>query len=402
VLLDHLGRDAPEAGRAALFFIDVDRFKIVNDTLGHHVGDDLLRQVADRLRRVVRDGDVLARLGGDEMALLTPGCASRADAEGIAERLLDAMRAPFSLAGTRQRLRASVGVALADQRTRGDGLLAAADLAMYRAKAAGGGTYAVFDDALREAAGRSFELETALPGAGERGELAVVFQPVLRLADRAVVAFEALVRWRHPTLGTVPPDEFIPVAEQRGDIVEIGRWVLERACAQVARASGPGVHLSVNVSPRQFADPGLVDQVAGILRGTGLPARRLTLEITEGLLLEDACAVGPTLEAVRRLGVRIALDDFGTGYSSLAYLRRFPIDRLKIDRSFIGGLHRDPEANAITIAILGMAGALDLPVVAEGVETEEQAWALHDLGCGFGQGYLFARPAPADAFPQLR
>jgi diguanylate cyclase (GGDEF)-like protein len=402
VLLDHLGHDAPEAGHAALFFIDVDRFKIVNDTLGHHVGDDLLRQLADRLRRVVRDGDVLARLGGDEMALLTPGCASRADAEAIAERLLDAMRAPFSLAGTGQRLRASVGVALADRRTRGDGLLAAADLAMYRAKAAGGGTYAVFDDALREAAGRSFELETALPGAGERDELGIVFQPILRLSDRAVVAFEALVRWRHPTLGPVPPDEFIPVAEQRGDIVEIGRWVLERACAQVARASGPAVHLAVNVSPRQFADPGLVDEVAGILRGTGLAARRLTLEITEGLLLEDACAVGPTLEALRRLGVRIALDDFGTGYSSLAYLRRFPIDRLKIDRSFIGGLHRDPEANAITIAILGMAGALDLPVVAEGIETEEQAWALHDLGCGFGQGYLFARPASADAFSQLR
>jgi EAL domain-containing protein (putative c-di-GMP-specific phosphodiesterase class I) len=194
------------------------------------------------------------------------------------------------------------------------------------------------------------------------------------------------------------------VAEQRGDIVEIGRWVLEQACARVAHADGRGraVDLAVNLSPRQFGDPGLVDQVAGVLRGAGLAPSRLTLEITEGLLLEDAAAVGPTLEALRRLGVRIALDDFGTGYSSLAYLRRFPIDRLKIDRSFIGGLHRDPEADAITIAILGMAGALDLPVVAEGIETEEQAWALHDLGCEFGQGYLFARPAAAEAFADLR
>jgi len=401
VLLDHLTRQGPEDGEAALLFIDVDRFKVVNDTLGHHVGDELLREVTRRLRRVVREGDVLARLGGDEIALLAPGCDGRADAEGLAERVLDALRPPFPLAGTLQHVRASVGVALADERTRGDGLLVAADLAMYRAKATGGGAYALFDDGLRESAGRLLEIETALPGAIGRDELGVVFQPILELAGRTVIGFEALLRWQHPTLGSVPPAEFIPVAEQRGDIDAIGRWVLERACAQAARASAH-VDLAVNLSPRQFRDPGLVEQVAGVLRGTGLAARRLTLEITEGLLLEDAEQIGPTLDALRRLGVGVALDDFGTGYSSLAYLRRFPIDRLKIDRSFIGGLHRDAEADAITVAILGMAQALDLPVVAEGVETEEQAWALRDLGCDFAQGYLFAAPAPPGAFPELR
>jgi diguanylate cyclase (GGDEF)-like protein len=402
VLLDHLTRPGSQEAGAALLFIDVDRFKLINDTLGHQVGDRLLREVADRLRRVVREGDVLARLGGDEMALLAAGCPGRREAERLAGRVLREMEPPFELDGGLQQLPVSIGIALADARTQGDALLPAADLAMYRSKAMGGGTYTVFDEELRQEAGRAFEVGTALPGVIARRELHLAFQPILALADRSVVSFEALVRWTHPVLGEIAPEEFIPVAEQRGDIVEIGRWVLERACAQVARAPGSALDLAVNLSPRQLADPGFVEWVAGVLRGSGLAPRRLTLEITEGVLLEDASEVGPALEALRRLGVSLALDDFGTGYSSLAYLRRFPIDRLKIDRSFIGGLHRDPEADAITIAILGMAAALDLPVVAEGVETEEQAWALADLGCQFGQGYLFARPAPAAAFSELR
>jgi EAL domain-containing protein (putative c-di-GMP-specific phosphodiesterase class I)/GAF domain-containing protein len=384
-----------EAG-AALLFIDVDRINSSTHAGPPGSATGCSARWRPAAPRDVREGDVLAAWARRDGASWRPAargaarpsawpCASSGRRHAGAVRLAGTLSSCGAASGARRR-----------PADRGDGLSAPTWRCTAEGRAAGD---AVFDESPARGGGR-LRVETALPGASSAGARTPSSSPSSRSPTAPGLVLRGARALAHP-VGPVPPEEFIPVPSSAATSSRspLGARAGVRAGRAGARQRpGPGV----NLSPRQLADPGLVDQVAGILRGTGLPARRLTLEITEGLLLEDACAVGPTLEAVRRLGVRIALDDFGTGYSSLAYLRRFPIDRLKIDRSFIGGLHRDPEANAITIAILGMAGALDLPVVAEGVETEEQAWALHDLGCGFGQGYLFARPAPADAFPQLR
>ncbi|GJG85477.1 hypothetical protein tb265_06580 [Gemmatimonadetes bacterium T265] len=429
-----LARLAREGGtpRAAVLYLDLDGFKAVNDSLGHHAGDELLRAVASRLLNATRGSDTVARFGGDEFAVLLEAAHTRADAEVVAGRIVAAVRAPIALGGGaapalrpgasradaprhEARVGVSVGIAFAEPGVDADALLRNADAAMYRAKADGKGQYAVFDPALVEAAAERAALERDLARAvadldpercpGERGtpaagEFALVYQPVVALATGAVASAEALLRWQHPTRGVVGPAEFIPLAEASGLIVALGRWVLDAACrAAAAWPAGPDgapIGVAVNVSGRQLEDPAFPGHVAAALADSGIGAARLTLEITESVLMRDTDAALRTLGALKTLGVRLAVDDFGTGYSSLRYLQQFPVDVLKIDKTFVDGIARrgapggHDAAFARTIVALGETLALN--TVAEGVEHAGQAELLRAMGCTFGQGYLFARP----------
>jgi diguanylate cyclase (GGDEF)-like protein len=392
-----------EPGFVAVLFLDLDRFKLVNDTLGHVAGDDLLRDVAARLEQILRPGDSIARFGGDEFAMLCEGLGSETQVTAIADRVVAAIGAPVQVEATDLLVTASVGIAVSGPRSAGGGrraqkLLRDADTAAYRAKELGGGRHELFDDDLRKRAEQRLQIAAGLRRALEHAELRLHFQPEVRLADQQLVGEEALLRWEHPERGLLPPAEFIPVAEETGEIVSMGAWALREACNRLAARQGAGQQartLAVNLSARQFLQPDLVGTVRDALAARKIPPSRLCLEVTETVLMSDAATATATLRALSAVGVHVAIDDFGTGYSSLAYLKRFPVTMLKIDRSFISGLD-DPDGGdrAIVTAIIEMAHALGILVVGEGVETREQLRMLTEMGCDWGQGYLLGRPRP--------
>ncbi len=394
-------RMARVATRYALVFIDLDRFKVVNDSLGHGAGDDLLVQVTGRLQQTLRSGDTLARFGGDEFVVLLEDLDSEAEAVAIVERLLDSLAEPFLLAERELIVTASAGVVIGDGSHLGpDECVREGDVAMYRAKARGGGCFEVFRHDVEGGGLPRLDLEIDLRRALAEGELELHYQPVVRTQGQAVVAVEALVRWRHPVRGLVPPGEFIPLAEETGLILPLGRFVLEEACRQVGdwRRAHPeldGLVASVNLSPRQFRQADLDQQVAEALAHGGLDAASLCLEVTEGVMVDDVEAATSTLNRLKALGVSISVDDFGTGYSSLAYLKRFPIDYVKIDRSFVAGLDEKVDSEIVR-SVIRLAAAIGIDVVAEGVETADQLVRLEALGCPLVQGYHVARPLPPD------
>ncbi len=395
-----LERADRSSNTAAVLFVDIDHFKVVNDALGHVRGDQLLQAVARRLRAALRPSDTVARVGGDEFVVLCENLESQDDALQLASRLSGALDDPFKVAEHVHRVTASVGIAVwAPGATAGD-LMRDADAAMYRAKERGRARYELFHAGMRAWAESWFTIEEELRTALERGELSNVYQPIVDPADGSIAGFEALVRWNHPERGTVPPLDFIPIAEQNGLIVELGHGVLREACAEAASWPDP-LRISVNLSPRQLSDPGLVDSVSAVLKVTGLAADRLSLEITESAFTDDPARALEVLGRLKEIGVRLELDDFGTGYSSLTYVRMFPIDALKIDRSFVQGVCQSPEDAAIVEAVISMGRALGVNVVAEGVESEDQSAALQNLGCRLAQGYLFSRPVPAAALAEM-
>jgi diguanylate cyclase (GGDEF)-like protein/PAS domain S-box-containing protein len=396
-----LARQRRRGGCIGVMFFDLDRFKRINDSLGHAIGDRVLMAVGDRLQKLLRPGDTLARFGGDEFTILCDGLAGVDSAIEIAQRMLRALEAPLRLdTGESFTLTASIGVALAAEHSDAASLVRDADVAMYRAKERGRAVYELFDETLRVRAIRRLETESALRDALNLSQLRVLFQPIVRIPGGELIGCEALLRWERPGFGTVQPSDFIALAEESGLIVPIGAWVLSEACRQalplLTLAKHRPLTVSVNLSARQLNEPALVDTVRGALAETGFPAHRLCLEITESALMSDPPAALPILAGLKALGVRLAIDDFGTGYSSLSYLKRFPVDVLKIDRSFIESIASDPDDEAIASAVIALARSMRLEVVAEGIETTEQLQTLDQLGCTRGQGYLFGRPAPCE------
>jgi len=389
----------------ALLYLDLDRFKQINDTLGHSHGDELLVEVAGRLRANVRPADLVTRIGGDEFMILLGDVVSVSLALDLANRLRSCLRTPFVVHGMTFYVSASIGLAFAsgdDPEATAEVLIRDADTAMYQAKDAGRDAVAVFDESMREHMAERVELENDLHDAVALNQLHLVYQPIVRLPQGTVVGIEALARWAHPTQGVVPPAKFIPLAEENGLISEIGGWVLDEAVSQFAawRRQAPqmaDLYISVNLSGMQLHDGQIVDRVADVLTLNNLEGSSLCLELTESVVMEDPSAAAATLTELRRLGVRIAIDDFGSEYSSLAYLKRFPVTTLKIDKSFVDSLARQDSADATLIAtIVAMAQALEITTVAEGVETSAQAARLVELGCDTLQGYLYSRPVGAD------
>jgi len=380
--------------KLAVLFLDLDRFKSVNDTLGHPMGDELLKVVAARLRRCVRDIDTVARVGGDEFAIIQTGIEEPLDTAVLARRIGEAVRAPYDLAGHAVVVDTSIGIAMSpNDGTEPDGLLKAADMALYGAKADGRGTYRFFEAAMDMRMKARRELEIALRRALAAGQFELHYQPLVNVDNRRITGCEALLRWNHPERGMIPPAEFIPVAEEIGLIVPLGEWVLRKACLDAA--SWPDdIKVAVNLSPIQVTNQNLVQIVVSALAAAGLPARRLEIEITESVLMHNTETNTATLHRLRELGVRISMDDFGTGYSSLSYLRKFPFDKIKIDRSFISGLPDDNESIAIVRAVAGLAANLNMTATAEGVETAEQLETIRALGCVEMQGFLFSHPVP--------
>jgi diguanylate cyclase (GGDEF)-like protein len=375
--------------------IDVDQFKVVNDTLGHPIGDRLLKAVAARIRGCTREGDIVARLGGDEFALVQALSGEPATAQSLAARLIEAISAPYEIDGRRIAITASVGIAMAPaDGQEPDILLKNADLALYRAKADGGGTYRFFEREMdaRMQARRAIELD--LRSALANDEFELNYQPIIDLKSGRISNCEALIRWRHPKRGMIQPSDFIPVAEETGLIVPIGEWVLRQACAEAAHWPRD-VRVSVNLSPAQFKDKTLVQTIVHALEDSRLSADRLELEITELVMLQENDGGFAVLNQLRDLGIKIAMDDFGTGYSSLGYLRSFPFDKIKIDQSFIRDLPAKEDSVAIIRAVVGLSSSLGITTTAEGVETEAQLNCLRREGCSEAQGYLLARPAPA-------
>ncbi|HMC79459.1 MAG TPA: bifunctional diguanylate cyclase/phosphodiesterase, partial [Acidimicrobiia bacterium] len=393
-------RMARTATHYALVFIDLDRFKVVNDSLGHAAGDDLLVQVSRRFQSALRQGDTLARFGGDEFVVLLEDLDSEAEAACIVERLLDSLTEPFPLGARELVVTASAGVVIGDGTHLGpEECVREGDVAMYRAKARGGGCFEIFRHDLEGGGLPRLDLELDLRRALADGELEVHYQPVVRTRGQAVVGVEALVRWRHPVRGLISPAEFVPLAEETGLILPLGQFVLEQACRQIGdwRRVHPeldGLVMSVNLSPRQFRQTDLDQQVAAALQRSGLDAGSLCLEVTEGVMVEDVEAATSTLNRLKTLGVTISVDDFGTGYSSLSYLKRFPIDYVKIDRSFVAGLDEKVDSEIVR-SVIRLAAAIGIDVVAEGVENAEQLARLDALGCPLVQGYHLARPQPA-------
>ena len=385
----------------AVLCLDLDRFKAVNDTLGHPVGDVLLRQVAERLQACVREGDTVARLGGDEFAIILLDAGEPAEIDGLCARIIEATGVGYEIAGHQVNIGVSIGIALApaDGMTP-DELLKNADTALYGAKANGRGSCCFYEAAMNAALQARRALEVGLRQAIAQEEFQLHYQPLVNARLRDVAGFEALIRWRHPERGMISPEEFIPVAEACGLIGAIGRWVLRTACV-AAMAWPDGIKVAVNLSPLQFKDKHLVDSVRAALADSGLPASRLELEITESVLLHDSRAILAILRELKALGVQLSMDDFGTGYSSLSYLRSFPFDKVKIDRSFIRDLPHDRNSAAIVRAIVGLSATFGLVVTAEGVETEEQAAQLALENCAQLQGYLFSKPLPAVDIPKL-
>jgi diguanylate cyclase (GGDEF)-like protein/PAS domain S-box-containing protein len=385
----------------AVMFLDLDDFKVVNDSLGHAAGDRLLVALGERLQENLRPSDTAARLGGDEFAVLIDDVVNPDEALLVAQRVIEVMRAPFWLDGRQFLLPASIGIAISSSgEEEADQLLRNADVAMYRAKSGGTGHYEVYERDMHAAIVERLELKEELERALEGDEFSVAYQPIVVLSQRRIVGVEALVRWQHPERGVVMPAAFISLAEETGLIVPIGRWVLEEACRQTRswqlRYPGdPPLSVAVNLSPRQFEQPELTEEVANALRESGLAPGDLTLEITENLLMENTETTMLRLKELKRLGVRLAIDDFGTGYSSLGYLQRFPVDRLKLDKSFVDGVVHSGDDAALAQAVVQLGDTLGLQTVAEGIEAGEQVSELINLGCEFGQGYYFSKPLSA-------
>ncbi len=385
----------------AVLCIDLDRFKAINDTLGHAWGDALLQMVAARLQGLVRDGDTVARVGGDEFTLIQVGITEAAQAVALAERLIAELGAPFDLGGREVQIGASAGVVLAPLHGSDlDSLLSFGDVALYHAKSQGRSRSSLFSPDMNDMRRERAELESELRRAVVDQHLHLVFQPQFDLVSARLVGAEALLRWTHPVRGAIPPAEFIPIAEESGLISTLGTWVLTTACRE-AGAWAPDVRIAVNVSPAQFHAGDLIETVSRVLDETGLAAERLELEITEGVFMRDSDVTRKTLMELKGLGVRISLDDFGTGYSSLSYLRRMPLDKIKVDRSFVSALGHDPAAHALVRSIIGLAEVLGLETNAEGVETKAQAHMLRDEGCQEVQGFYFGRPVTAQAFLEI-
>jgi len=393
------GKSAP--GSVAVLVLDLDRFKAINDGLGHEVGDEVLVAVAARLGEADGTAEVIARLGGDEFLVLFDGDDAERDAVAYAHRVLHALRLPIAAGEGEVFITASIGIAGTSPRvTEATPLLSNADAAMYQAKKRGGSTVEVFGEAMRMRVVERMNTEHSLHRALERRELRLFYQPVVDISGSRAVGVEALLRWEHPEQGLVAPNQFIPVAEESGLIIPIGAWVLREACMQLrmwqaSRWGGPRGAVEVNLSARQIDHPEIIATVAHILEDTGLPPANLTLEITESALMNDAASALRVLRALKELGVTLAIDDFGTGYSSLSHLQRFPLDVLKIDKSFVDELGAGRGGAEIVAAVVKLAHALDLQVIAEGVETERQLETLRRLDCDFAQGYLFSRPVPA-------
>ncbi|MBV8644313.1 MAG: EAL domain-containing protein [Candidatus Eremiobacteraeota bacterium] len=396
-----IGQAQRDARRFALLFLDLDRFKTINDTLGHGVGDDVLREVAARLQEALRTGDVIARPGGDEFIVLVPRVGHDDEVAALAQRLVRTFAQAVAVRGHDLFVNVSVGAAIYPEHgVDTEGLVAHADAAMYRAKALGGNRFAFYDDAMEAAAADRLALETDLRHAIRREELRLLYQPVVELATRRVVGCEALLRWHHAERGVILPATFISIAEESGAIVALDRWVLRTACATAARlrAHQPEFRVGVNLSPRDLREPDLPDVVAALLAEHGLPAAALSVEVTEHVVLDDT--VLPVLRRMCALGVQVAVDDFGVGYSSLAYLKRLPITALKIDRAFIGEVADDAYDQAIVGSIVSVAKTLGLHVTAEGLETDEQIAFVASLGCDEGQGFRFGAPVDAAALEE--
>ena len=402
--LARLGR---EPALAAVLVLDLDRFKEVAERFGDDAVDRLLVAVAGRLRSILRPSDTVSRFGSDEFAVLCPDLAHERDAVRLAERMTAGLATPFAVGGQEIVVSASIGIALTGSRTRrAESLLSDADTALQRAKHRGGGIYELFDETVRAQLIERLELEQALRQAVDADELRTLYQPIVSLKEGLLVGVEALVRWDQPGRGQLLPAEFVPFAEETGLIVPLGAWVLAESCRQAARwrANGPRTlppTVHVNLSPRQFAEPHLIDLVAGALADTGTDPDRLCLEVTERALAANPASAATTLKRLSALGVRVSVDDFGTGYSSLASLQYLPLSSLKIDRSFVARLDLDPEDDAMVAAVIGLGHTLGLTVIAEGVETPRQLAKLDQLGCDYAQGYLFARPETASRVGEL-
>jgi diguanylate cyclase (GGDEF)-like protein/PAS domain S-box-containing protein len=411
LFLDRLEHALTRLGRSdssvAVLFLDLDDFKVVNDSLGHEAGDRLLVEVAGRLKGCLREEDTIARLGGDEFTVLLEDVADASEALLVAERITRAFASPFRIAGREVFASCSVGVSLsASARTRPQNLLSDADVAMYRAKAGGKARHAVYDPEMGARARARLELEGDLRRGLAKGELRVHYQPKVSIGSERIAGMEALVRWEHPERGLLPPKEFISLAEESGLIVPVGKWVLEEACRQAREwqeryPHDPPLPISVNLSARQFRHRGLVEDVKGALRKAELDPSGLELEVTESAVMDDVESAIDTMRELKGLGVGLSIDDFGTGHSSLNYLRRFPVDELKIDKSFVDGLDTEEEDRAVLRAVTMLARALGLTVVAEGVEDAEQLARLRELECDLAQGYYFARPLSGDDFSAL-
>jgi len=410
LFLDRLGHALAQSRRrktsVAVLFLDLDQFKLVNDSLGHVAGDELLAAIAPRLEQALRPGDTVARFGGDEFSVLAEDIHGERDAIKLAERIWTALARPFVLRRREHYVSASIGIAIGSGNEPPDTLLRDADSALYRAKDKGRGGYEIFDEVMRARVIEHVRTENDLRRALERGEFELHFQPVVSLADGSIIALEALLRWRHPERGLLGPAAFIPVAEESHLILPIGRWVIEQACRQAAawqslQPDGRPVGISINLSPRQIADPELARLVGGTLEASCIDPRTVTLELTESIVLEDGAHSERTLETLKRQGVRLALDDFGIGFSSLGYLRRLPLDAIKLDRSFIENVAHGSDDAAIVRTVVELAAALGIEVIAEGVETAGQLEMLRGLGCGFAQGFYFTRPVPSEQVREM-
>ncbi len=380
---------------SAVLFIDLDGFKRVNDSLGHAAGDELLVRTAERIRGSIRTGDVVGRLGGDEFVVLCPDVEGIEVAVGVARRIAAQLESPYHIGSQDATISASIGIALAVPGVTGEEMLRRADIAMYEAKTGGRAQLAVFDDQMRLRIDGRLALENALRNALTADELRLHYQPVVRLSDFRLLGFEALVRWQRPGFAMVPPNDFIPIAEQSRLITAIDAWVVKEACRAASGWPGGGVSVAVNLSARDLEDDGMLNAVSQALHRSRLSPHRLVVELTETMLMADSAQMHVTLGRIQALGVHLAIDDFGTGYSSLSYLRHLSAGSLKIDQSFVSAVDEDRGADAIIGAVITMAHALGLHVVAEGVERPSQAARLRQLGCDAAQGYFFARPAPA-------
>jgi diguanylate cyclase (GGDEF)-like protein len=396
-----------QSQRFAVLYLDLDRFKVINDSLGHTIGDQLLVGIADRLKDNLRPGDTVARLGGDEFVILIEDIAEDTEAVQVAERIQQQLSAPFTLSGREVFTTVSLGIAPSDTGyERAEDILRDADTAMYRAKSAGKARYEIFDRAMHARAINLLQMETDMRRALERDEFLIHYQPIVALDNFRLRGFEALVRWQHPERGFISPMDFIPIAEETGLIVPLGELVMREACAQMQRWQAmfpvdPPLYVAVNLSSKQFSQSTLIDKVADILKETGVNPSSVKLEITESLVMENIDTATDMLRQLRALGIKLAIDDFGTGYSSLSYLHRFPIDTLKIDRSFVTRMSENNENTEIVRTIVVLAQNLGMDVVAEGVETNEQLVLLQKLGCENGQGYFFSKPVAAEGAERI-
>jgi diguanylate cyclase (GGDEF)-like protein len=393
--LEHELKRVKRGESLAVLCLDLDHFKSVNDTLGHPVGDELLKVVADRLRHCTREPDTIARLGGDEFAIIMTSVGQPSDAATLSRRVRDSVTKPYDLDGHRVVIDISIGISIAPlDATDTDQLLKNADMALYGAKGDGRGAYRFFEPEMDARMQQRRELEMDLRQALINGEFELHYQPLVNLQSNDITGFEALLRWNHPTRGRIPPAEFIPIAEETGLIIQLGDWVLRRACQETARWPQE-LKIAVNLSPAQLKSRNLVQAVVGALAASGMPATRLQLEITESILMQNTFATLATLHKLRELGVQIAMDDFGTGYSSLSYLRSFPFDKIKIDRTFINDLTNGAEPLAIVHAVANLAKSLRMISTAEGVETRQQLEKLQAIGCTEMQGHIFSQARPA-------